>query len=117
MEVFGKRQKEIKKIANTFLEVAPTFISNNILNVDVRVLATAERTSKTGPNTTTNAVVAFIVGSVTCLFIFVIIELLKNTIENEKDFKSRYDIPLLGIVPIFENKQNGGKRRGISKQS
>jgi capsular polysaccharide biosynthesis protein len=39
----GTDQKEIKKIANTFLEVAPTFISNNILNVDVKILATAER--------------------------------------------------------------------------
>lgn len=112
---YGTDPEEIKVIANTFLEIAPTFICNNILNVDVKVLATADKTVKTGPRTLFNTIVAFFVGVVACAFVYIVIYLSKNTIESEDDFKARYEIPLLGTVPVFETKQYGGKRRGKSK--
>lgn len=113
---YGTDPTKIKDIANTFLEIAPTFISNNILNVDIKVLATADKTVKTGPRTVFNTVVALLTGIVVCAAIYIIIYLSKNTIENEADFKARYEIPLLGTVPVFEAKQSGGKtRRGKSK--
>lgn len=112
----GTDPNEIKSIANTFLDIAPTFITNNIFNVDVKVLATADKTMRTGPRSLFNAGVGFIFGALVCAAIFVIIQLSKNTIESEKEFKNRYDIPLLGTVPFFENKTTGGtKRHGKSK--
>lgn len=111
----GTDPEEIKKIANTFLEIAPTFICNNILNVDVKILATADKAVKTGPNTLSNTAAALFVGALLCTLVYIIIYLSKNTIESESDFKARYDIPLLGTVPVFENKQYGGGRRGKSK--
>ncbi len=111
----GTNPEEIKEIANTFLEIAPTFICNNIRNVDVKVLANADNAVKTGPRTLFNTVTAFFIGAVGCAFVYIVIYLSKNTIESEDDFKARYEIPLLGTVPVFETKQYGGKRRGKSK--
>ncbi|MBO5852503.1 MAG: hypothetical protein J6Q74_01675 [Clostridia bacterium] len=110
ISTYGTDPEEIKEIANTFLEVAPTFIQNNILSVDVKVLADAVTISKVGPRTSSNTLVAFIVGVFACVVIFVLISLLKNTIESESDFKATYDVPLLGTVPVFENKQSKGNR-------
>lgn len=115
ISTFGTSPKEIKNIANTFLEIAPTFIRNNILSVDVKVLATADKVDKTGPRTFANSFYAFVIGFILSSMVFVVISLLKNTIENEADFKSRYTIPLLGTVPVFENKQTKGKRYEKSK--
>lgn len=107
---WGSDPEEIKKIANTFLEVAPTFIHNNILSVDVKILATAETTQKVGPRTAYNTIIAFLAGIALASLVFVVLSLIKNTIENEEDFKAKYTIPLLGTVPVFENTQTKGKR-------
>lgn len=110
ISTFGTNPKEMKEIANTFLEIAPTFIRNNILSVDVKTLATAEKVDKIGPRTASSTFFAFVLGALISSVVFVVISLLKNTIESEADFKSRYNIPLLGTVPFFENTQTKGKR-------
>ena len=112
---YGSNPAEVKQIAGTFLEVAPTFISNNILNVDIKVLATAEKTVKVGPTSASNALIAFAIGAVLCGAFFVILHLKKNTIDSEKDFKEKYDLPFLGTVPTFEIKQTRGKLNGHTK--
>lgn len=106
----GTDPKEIKNIANTFLEVAPTFIRNNILSVDVKILATADKVDKTGPRVAVNTLAALIAGLAFSSLVFIAFSFFKNTIESEKDFKARYSVPLLGTVPVFENKQMKGKR-------
>ena len=112
---FGSNQNEIMEIANTFLEVAPTFIKNNILSVDVKVLATADIAYKTGPKILMNTGIACIVGVLGAIIMFILISMFKNTIENEKDFKDRFSVPLLGTVPEFENKQMKGGRNAKRK--
>lgn len=109
---YGKSPKEIKKIANTFLEIAPTFITYNVVGgVDVKVLAEAETTYKVAPRVLFNTVLAFVIGLVASALVFIVISLFKNTVESEEDFKARYDIPLLGTVPLFENKQTKGRSK------
>ena len=112
---YGSDITETKNIANTFLQIVPTYISNNLAGADVKIMATADKIVKTSPRTGFNTSVAFLVGVLICSAIYIIIEFSKNTIESEKDFKSRYDLPLLGTVPLFENNSQGGKRRGRTK--
>lgn len=112
---YGSDITETKNIANTFLQIVPTYISNNLTGADVKIMATADKIVKTSPRTGFNTSVAFLVGVLICSAIYIIIEFSKNTIESEKDFKSRYDLPLLGTVPLFENNSQGGKRRGRTK--
>lgn len=107
---YGKDKEEIKEIANTFLEIAPTFITYNVSGgVDVKVLAEADTAVKVAPRVAFNTAIAFVIGLLASALVFIVISLFKNTIESEQAFKARYDIPLLGTVPIFENKQTKGR--------
>ena len=112
---YGSDITETKNIANTFLQIVPTYISNNLAGADVKIMATADKIVKTSPRTGFNTMVAFLVGILLCSAVYIIIEFSKNTIESEIDFKWRYDLPLLGTVPLFENNSQGGKRRGRTK--
>ncbi len=111
----GSDPDETKKLASTFLEIAPTFICNNIFNADVKILASADKAVKACPKTFSYTLIAFMVGVFCCSAFFITLNLFKNTIEDEKDFKARYDIALIGCVPIFENKQTGGRKRNGRK--
>ena len=113
--VSGTDPQLIKTLANTFLDIAPTYLSTKIRNTQVSVLATADKVVRTGPQIGGNTAIGFVAGALLCAAVFVIISLARNIIENEKDFKDNYDIPLLGVVPLFENPQ-GGKRNGSAKQ-
>lgn len=108
--------KEAVALANSFLEVAPTFISNTIPNADVKILATSKGAVRTEPRTTFNIGVGGIIGVVLCAVVIILISLIKNTIDSEKDYKNNYDIPLLGTVPEFESKQTGGKKNGKQRK-
>lgn len=112
ISVTGYSPKEIMHIANTFLEIVPTYIKNTLSPADVKIMANAEKVAQIEPRTTSTVLAAFLAGMVICFLVFLVIDLMKNTIENEADFKERYDIPLLGAVPVFENKTSGGKRYG-----
>lgn len=107
---YSSNPDEAKSLANAFLEIVPTFISNTIPNADVKVLATATRVTKTEPRTTFNMGIGGLAGVLLCSVVIIIISLIKNTIDSEKDYKSNYEIPLLGTVPVFENntKKGGG---------
>lgn len=113
---YGSDPAETMAVANTFLEIVPTYITNNLPSSDVKIMATADKIVRTGPRTVFNTAIAFLIGMLVCAAVYIIIELSKNTIESEKDFKSRYELPLLGTVPLFEsNNTRGGKRFGRSK--
>ncbi len=112
ISVSGYSPEEVKHIANTFLDIVPTYIKNNLNNADVKIMANADKAYQVEPRTSVTVVVAFITGAFICFFIFLVINLMKNTIESESDFKERYEIPLLGSVPFFDNKSTGGKRNG-----
>lgn len=108
--------KEAVGLANSFLEIAPTFIANTIPNADVKILATAKGAVRTEPRTTFNIGMGGLIGIALCAAVIILISLIKNTIDNEKDYKTNYDIPLLGTVPEFETKQTGGKRNGKQRK-
>ncbi len=112
---YGSDITETKMVANTFLQIVPTYISGNLPSADVKIMATADKIAKTSPRTAFNTVIGFLVGAILCAGIYIVLEFTKNTVEGEKDFKARYDLPLLGTVPLFDTNSQGGKRRGRSK--
>lgn len=109
ISVIGVNPEEIKAVANTFLEIVPTYIKNTLPPTDVKILAEANRTGVSGPRIVQTTVFSFLAGAALCFFMLLIVGVFKNTIESEEDFKAHYDIPLLGSVPFFETKGLGGK--------
>lgn len=114
---YSQDPKEAVMLANTFLEIIPAFVPNTIHeNVEVKILNTAKHASQTEPRTLFNIGVGTIVLAGLCILVLFIIFLTKNTIDNEDDLKKNYDIPMLGVVPLFENKQSGDKRNGKTRK-
>ena len=106
--------KQAIKIANLFASVACDYVADFIPKANPRVVSSADKASLVSPRTLRNTVLAGF-GSAFILFcIFVLIEILNDTIRGEDDFTSRYNIPLLGSVPDFEEARkakSGGKGR------
>lgn len=109
LSVQGEDPDEIREIANTFLEIIPTYIKITLPPTDVKIMADANRAYETGPKLIPTALISFAVGALLCYLVFLIIGMFRNTIESEADFKARHDVPLLGSVPFFEAKNTGGK--------
>ncbi len=67
-------------------------------------------TSPTSPNKTLNTVLGILLGAVLGVVIIFIIELLDTRVKNEDDLVSKFDLPILGVIPDLESAMvKGGK--------
>jgi capsular polysaccharide biosynthesis protein len=99
-------KSETVKITNTFLELAPAYISKFIPHSATTAVTMADTAVKTAPRTTSATVSAMLIGAIICYAIVYLISLSNVTIESESDFKDRYDIPILGNIPNFSEVDN-----------
>lgn len=90
------------RIANLFASASCDYVAGFISKADPKIVSSADKASLVSPRTFRNTVVAGIAAAFIVYAVFVLIEILNNTIKGEEDFVSRYDIPLLGSVPDFE---------------
>jgi len=67
-------------------------------------------TSPTSPNKTLNTILGILLGAVLGAVIIFIIELLDTRVKNEDDLVSKFDLPILGVIPDLESAMTrGGK--------
>ncbi len=99
-------KKETVRITNTFLKLAPEYISKFIPHSSSTAITTADVARKTYPQTTTATVSAFFIGAILCYVIIYFVSLGNMTIQGEEDFKDHYDIPILGNIPDFSEAQS-----------
>ncbi|MBR4910966.1 MAG: hypothetical protein IKZ47_06575 [Clostridia bacterium] len=93
------------KIANLFADTATEHIDNIpglIGNSDPSVMSYAYTAKLVSPHTFRATVLVGLGATFLLYCVFIMIEILNNTINGEEDFTSRYDIPLLGSVPDFD---------------
>ena len=93
-------------ITNTFLELAPDYISKFIPHSSSTAVSTADGAYKTSPRTALTTIAAFIMGAVACYIVVYFISINNVTIQSEEDFKDRFDIPVLGNIPDFSEAQS-----------
>lgn len=102
-------------ISNTFVELSCDYITEYIPNSYARVASTASGASQVFPKTLTTTVMAGLIGVIVAFSIVLIIDLSDKAIRGEQDFVASFDIPLIGIVPDFEDdsiiNSYGKKRR------
>lgn len=95
--------KEAILLANTFVSIAPDYITKYIPYSNAMTASTADKAEKVYPRTAFTTAVAGFVGAVLAFVIVLIIDSFDQAIKGEEDFTDNYDIPLLGTVPDFEN--------------
>ena len=102
LTIKNSNPEHAQRIANTFLEVAPSEIirvvkAGSVETVDKAALPT----SPVSPNTARNTVVGGIVGLVVCTAIVVLKEMLDTTIKTVEDIKKLTEIPIIGVIPTI----------------
>lgn len=90
-------------LANAFVKLAPDYITKYIPYSNAMVAATADSAAEVYPRTLITTAVAGMLGAVLAFAGVFIIDSMDHALNGEEDFVSRYDIPLLGSVPDFEN--------------
>ena len=88
------------ELLNIYLSLIPDFISESLPGVNCKVF-NATNSSKVYPRTTTTTLLAAILGAAAAYGVLFIITLLDTIIHDEEDFKSKFDIPVIGSVPDF----------------
>ena len=91
---------ETLKLVNTYLSLIPDFITDALPGVNSRVF-TATNSSKVYPRTATTTLLAGLIGAIAAYGVLLIIDILDTVIHDEEDFKSKFDIPVIGSVPDF----------------
>lgn len=102
------------RVANTFAEIACQYVPEVIPYAYARVTATASKSTLAFPQTTTTTVIAALLGAVLAYAIAFVVEYTNSTLKGEEEFINKYNVPLLGSVPDFENadEDNYSKKGG-----
>ena len=104
--VNSKDPKEAMDIANQ-LAKSLKYISNDVKKVDnVQLLDEAlESTSPANPNPKLNMAIAFFIGLMVSMGIAFLLEYLDNTVKSQEDIEKLTGIPVIGIIPLIDDKQ------------
>lgn len=101
--------KEAELIANKFAEASCKYVTKFIPYAKANVASTALSHALIFPKTTTITAIAGMFGVLLAFVIVFIADSLNQSIRGEDDFIARYNIPLLGSVPDFENNEVTGR--------
>ena len=101
--VNGADKNATEAIISVIEEEAGPRIDTAVKRKDcVELLSEGGEAKVSSASRTTNTLLAFVVGIVGGFGIFLIIALFDNTIRTEDDVKNRFDIPIIGAIPVWE---------------
>ena len=101
--VSSSNSDETVAVASAVAEYAKEYIIKYIPQSKTEVLDKARVANKTFPRTAIITIAAAVVGAALAFLMVFIIDSLNQTIRGEEEFIAKYDMPLLGSVPDFEN--------------
>ncbi len=107
----GTPQKAVA-LANNFAKVCPEYISEILSNALINVVAEAEGAVQVAPRTVTSSIVGALVGFVLSALIFLVIDMLDQSIHDEDELSEHFQTPILGIIPDFLTAPAGGYNDG-----
>lgn len=99
-------------ICQSIADVAPQALLEIMQLSSAKVMAPPREGVKIGPNMTSNMFTGALVAVVITIGVLVLVFCLDTTVRGERDLKRRMDVVVLGEVPSFEMKREGGKRHG-----
>ena len=93
-----------KDICDALQACAPDHVREVMLGIGhVTPVDVASRGALKGPQTAKNAVLGALLGFIIACGFSIMMYLMDNTVKDEKDLKSRFDVNVLGVVPNFES--------------
>lgn len=100
-----------RQIVNLFASAACDYIAEFIPKSNPKIVASADTPQLVAPRTMRMTALVSLGATFAAFVAFVLIELLNNKLRGEEDFTARYNIPLLGSVPDFEEARKAQDNR------
>ena len=92
----------VKAVVSAYLELSPAFISSHLRVDDAAIELDSAKVSALSDGALSDGLkVALIVAVLVCAVI-VLIAVLDQKIRGEEDFTANYDVPVLGVIPVFD---------------
>ena len=92
---------EAIEFVNHFVTLAPERIQEEISGCEARIMEFADGASKTYPRTNSFILLAFMVGAAAAYGILLLIYSTNTIIRSDEDFRERFDIEIIGLIPDF----------------
>lgn len=103
VEVKCRSKVDAKIIAELILDNAQEEVERIGNGGSVTIIDEASTPDKpTSPNTQLNTIIGILLGALLGVLIVFIIEIFDTRIKNEEDLVSRYDLPILGVIPDLQ---------------
>lgn len=96
-------KSEAIEIVNAFADLSSNYICAAIPSATVAVMEHADSASIVSPRTVFTTVLFAMLGAIISALIILVLATLDKAVKGEEDFKSSFDIPILGAVPDFDN--------------
>ncbi len=93
-------QEEAISLVNEYMSIIPGYFEEQVNGVKASYF-NVDSAVKVYPRTAAYVATAAIFGAGLIYIVFLIIFLMNTTIEGEDDFKERFDIPVIGVIPDF----------------
>ena len=104
VEVKCRSKVDAKIIAELILDNAQQEIERIGNGGSVTIIDEASTPDKpTSPNTQLNTIIGVLLGALLGVLIVFIIEIFDTRIKNEEDLVSKYDFPILGVIPNLQS--------------
>ena len=103
VSVTSTSPEESVRILNEFLDLTPEHVKELIPYSVTSVLSYGEHGVKVYPNKTVTMIIAIIVCDGIVFLIIFLRFIMNKLIRNEYEFKQRFNVPVLAVIPNFEN--------------
>lgn len=98
------------KIANALLEIAPDLLLDIVQVGSAKVVDNAATATKVSSNIMLKTILGFLIGALLSAVVVFFIDQMDQTIRDEDDITTHYELPVLGMVPDFSTGAKGGRK-------
>ncbi len=105
----GSSPEDVATLSTLFAKTACNYITEFIPYSKAKVAETATKSSMVYPRTLTTTAIAGFLGALFLFAIFFLLETTNRTIQSDEEFSKKYDVPIIGLIPDFENVGVQGK--------
>lgn len=102
--------EKAKIITNCISETAPEYTQSLISNSYVKQVDKCVKAHKVGPTVLRNTIFMGLIGAFLVIGIFTLLAATDTTIKGEEEIVKKYNIPVLGTVPDFDQKSTKGAK-------
>lgn len=112
VSVLSTDKMEARQLCELILDNAQSEVERIGSGGSVTVIDEATTpSSPTSPNKTLNTIIGVLLGAILGVLIILVIELFDTRIKTEDDLVSKFDLPILGVIPDLESAlSKGGKQ-------